>query len=137
ALERLGVTLFVTREYEHLVLAMSGRSRISFFPMPHPSGLAVDRTAQKIYAASTRNPNQIYTFKPLSKLLERRDVKLPGQAGSPLMPVRTAYYPGSLYLHDLALIGNRLYGNAVGHNAVVRLSDDNRFERVRARSDCR
>jgi uncharacterized protein (TIGR03032 family) len=37
------------------------------------------------------------------------------------LPVRTLFYPGALYLHDLALIGGRLYGNAVGHNAVVEL----------------
>ena len=46
------------------------------------------------------------------------------------MPATAAYYPGSLYIHDLAMIGGRLYANAVGHNAVVRLSDGNRFERV-------
>jgi uncharacterized protein (TIGR03032 family) len=132
-LERLGITLFVSREYEHLVLALTaskGRGRATFFPMPHPSGLAVDRQARRLYVASTRNPNQIYTFKPLSNLVERRDVKLPAEPGTPLMPASAAYYPGSLYIHDLAMIGNRVYANAVGHNAVVRLSDRNRFERV-------
>jgi uncharacterized protein (TIGR03032 family) len=129
-LEQLGVTLFVTREYEHLVLALSGR-RTTFFPMPHPSGLAVDRKQRKVYLASTRNPNQIYTFKPLSSLLDRTDVKLPANPGSPLMPATGAYYPGSLYIHDLAMIGTRLYANAVGHNAVVRLAEQgNCFERV-------
>jgi len=46
------------------------------------------------------------------------------------MPATSAYYPGSLYIHDLAMVGGRLHANAVGHNAVVRLSDGNRFERV-------
>ena len=67
-LERLGITLFVTREYEHLVLALSvarGRPKTTFFPVPHPSGSGVDRKARKVYLASTRNPNQIYTFQPL------------------------------------------------------------------------
>jgi uncharacterized protein (TIGR03032 family) len=132
-LEQLGITLFVTREYEHLVLALNashGRPKATYFPMPHPSGLAVDRKQRKVYLASTRNPNQIYAFKPLSSLLERTDVKLPNNPGSPLMPVAATYYPGSLYIHDLAMVGSRLHANAVGHNAVVRLSDGNRFDRV-------
>ena len=37
--------------------------------------------------------------------------------------MRSRYYPGSVYLHDLALIDGGLYGNAVGHNAVVSLGD--------------
>ena len=132
-LEKLGITLFVTREYEHLVLALSvckGRPHITFFPMPHPSGLAVDRQARKVYVASTRNPNQIYSFKPLSVLLERTDLKLPRDPGSALMPATAAYYPGSLYIHDLAMVGRKLHANAVAHNAVIRLSDGNGFERV-------
>lgn len=132
-LRKLGITLFVTREYEHLVLAFSavhGRPRITFFPMPHPSGLAVDRRAGKVYIASTRNPNQIYAFKPLTYLLARGDVRLPSKPGSPLMPVSSTYYPGSLYIHDLAVIGGELHANAVGHNAVIRLGQGNCFERV-------
>jgi uncharacterized protein (TIGR03032 family) len=47
------------------------------------------------------------------------------------MPSTAAYYPGSLYIHDLAIVGTgRVYANAVGHNVVVRLMDGNRFERV-------
>jgi uncharacterized protein (TIGR03032 family) len=80
--------------------------------------------------ASTRNPNQVYAFKPLSSVLERLDMKATGQTGSPLMPASSAYYPGSLYIHDLALVGGQLHANAVGHNAVVRLAEGNRFERV-------
>lgn len=132
-LEQLGITLFVTREYEHLVLALNasqGRPYATFFPMPHPSGLTVDRQAHKVYVASTRNPNQIYTFKALSSLLERADVALPRDPGSPLMPVTTTYYPGSLYIHDLAIVGHELHANAVAHNAVIRLSEGNHFERA-------
>jgi uncharacterized protein (TIGR03032 family) len=133
-LEQLGITLFVTREYEHLVIALSGR-KTSFFPLPHPSGLAVDRVEERVHIASTRNPNQVYTFQPLTSLLPRTDVKLPAQPGTPLMPATTAYYPGSLYIHDLTVLGTGggtrgVYANAVGHNAVVRLLERNRFERV-------
>jgi len=48
----------------------------------------------------------------------------------PLVPVRSRFYPGCLYLHDLALVGGRLHANAVGQNAVVRLDPDGGYERV-------
>jgi uncharacterized protein (TIGR03032 family) len=114
----LGITLLVTREYEHLVMAMSaanGRPVVSCFPMPHPSGLVVNRVTSSVIVASTRNPNQTFKFQPVRGLLA---------------PVSSTYYPGSLYLHDLAIIGSSLYGNAVGQNAVVRLLPDASFQRV-------
>jgi uncharacterized protein (TIGR03032 family) len=48
----------------------------------------------------------------------------------PLVPIRSRFYPGCLYLHDLALFGDALHANAVGQNAVVRLDADGRHERV-------
>jgi len=130
-LESLHLTLFVTREYEHLVLAMgaqNGAPRISFFPLPHPSGLAVDRARQQLFIASTRNPNQVFRLQPVSGMLKRDDVKSKGRASSAMVPVSSSYYPGSLYLHDLAIYGDALFGNAVGHNAVVELRADGSFE---------
>jgi uncharacterized protein (TIGR03032 family) len=47
-----------------------------------------------------------------------------------LLPIRATYLPGCLYLHDLALIGGELHANAVGMNAVVRLSSAGGFEPV-------
>ena len=132
-LEELGITLFITREYEHLVLALSargGRPHVTFFAVPHPSGLVVDRAARRMYLASTRNPNQIYTLKPTAGLLSRTDNKVRVPAASSFVPVSTAFYPGSLYTHDLALIGGELYANAVGHNCVVKLEPEGRFRRV-------
>jgi uncharacterized protein (TIGR03032 family) len=111
-LKRLGVTLLVTREYEHLVLAL-GPKETSWLPLPHPSGLAVDQNRQTVHIACTRNPNI------LMELL-----------GETLFPSRIKVLPGSLYLHDLALIQGNLYGNAVGHNAVVRLGYDQEAKRV-------
>jgi uncharacterized protein (TIGR03032 family) len=131
-LERLGVTLLITREYEHLAIAASvqnGHPRMSYFPVPHPSGLAVDRTGGRVFLASTRNPNQVFTFKPSSAGVERGDRKPASFKGAPLTAVSSAFYPGSLYLHDLAVVGAGLYGNAVGHNAVVRLNSDGTFRR--------
>ena len=108
-LARLGVTLFVSREYEHLMMALSmrsGRPRVSYMAIPHPSGVAADRRARRLHIASTRNPNQVYTLAP---------------AAGMLVPVESSFYPGRLYLHDLAVIGRTLYANGVGLNAVVEL----------------
>ena len=127
----LDITLLVTREYEHLVLALSapgGRPQVSYFPVPHPSGLAVDRKRNQVLVASTRNPNQVYTLKPATSQLERRDIAAPAVEGRPLTVTSSATYPGSLYLHDVALVGGKVYANAVGHNAVVRLQPDGLFE---------
>ena len=127
ALGRTGVTLVISREYEHLLLAMSaprrggGRGSIlmTFLPIPHPSGLAFDDSRQILHLASTRNPNQVF------------DLIAAKSDGSPpvLLPIRSRIFPGTLYMHDLAVIGGRLYANAVGQNAVVHLKDDGRFER--------
>jgi len=122
-LGELGITLLITREYEHLAMALhagKGRPRISFFPVPHPSGLAVDRKANRVMLASTRNPNQVYTLKPAISAIE----------DGPLVPVSSTFFPGGLYLHDLAMVGASVFGNAVGQNAVVRLDPDGAYERV-------
>ena len=132
-LERLELTLFATREYEHLVIAMSaptGKPRVTFLPLPHPSGLCVDRRRRRVYVASTRNPNQVFEYRPVSGYLERGDVAVPSTEGSPLVAVASTYYPGCTYLHDLALLGGVLHGNAVGQNAIVRFSADGSVQRV-------
>lgn len=127
------VTLLITREYEHLVMALSvvnDHPRVSYFPVPHPSGLVADRTRGLVYLASTRNPNQIYELAPVCGAKPRQDVKFAGAKERPLVPVRSWFLPGCLYLHDLALIGGRLFGNAVGENAVVRLDPKGGCQRV-------
>ena len=107
-----GVTLIVSREYEHLVLAISAREpRVSYMRLPHPSGIAFDAHGDRVFVASTRNPNQIVAFGPVSPT--RR-----------LVPLRSWYLPGSYYVHDLAMIGGRLHANSVGRNAVVELGED-------------
>jgi uncharacterized protein (TIGR03032 family) len=47
-----------------------------------------------------------------------------------LMPRRSRFLPGCLYLHDLAMVGSQLHGNAVGENAIVRFDHDGTPERV-------
>jgi uncharacterized protein (TIGR03032 family) len=109
-----GACVLVTREYEHLVVALARESQ-THMVLPHPSGLAV--SVERVTVASTRNPNQLVELRPAAA------------EGRPLVPVRTAFHPGALYLHELAYVGGVLHGNAVGQNAVVRL-DRERAERV-------
>jgi uncharacterized protein (TIGR03032 family) len=122
--EALGITLLVSREYEHLLLAYSapgGVRRRSHMTMPHPSGIAVDSDRGRVHVASTRNPNQLYELAPVTGQLERADMPAASADDRPLVPVSSQFLAGSLYLHDIAFIANALHGNAVGQNAVVRL----------------
>ena len=124
-LAELGLTLLVTREYEHLVVALSapaGRPRTSVLPLPHPSGLAVEPASGVVHLASTRNPNELYRLEPAAD-----PERFPER---PLVPTGSSFLPGSLYLHDLAFVGGLLHGNAVGHDAVVVLDPPERWRRV-------
>jgi uncharacterized protein (TIGR03032 family) len=135
-LDRLRTTLLVTREYEHLVVGLSVRAErplVTFFPIPHPSGLVYDPGRGAVHLASTRSPNQLLELRPVARLKPRRDVRLEaieGRGERPLVPVVSRFYPGCTYLHDLALVGGRLHANAVGENAVVRMEDDGTLSRV-------
>jgi uncharacterized protein (TIGR03032 family) len=133
-LRELDVTLIVTREYEHLLLCMrvddEDGPATSVMPMPHPSGLAVDRNRGIVHVACTRNPNLVYDLMPAQGSLSRLDI--PGYPGNtkPLLPVRVRFLPGCLYIHDLAMIDGELHANSVGQNAVVRLFRSGRTEKV-------
>jgi len=118
-LRRLKLRLLVTREYEHFVLSLAapaGKPEITHAAIPHPSGLAADPATGGFHVACTRNPNLLMEFRPA--------------VDGMLMPVRARFLPGRLYLHDLAWIGGRLCGAAVGENAVVRLRYDAEPERI-------
>jgi uncharacterized protein (TIGR03032 family) len=122
-LRKLKLRLFVTREYEHLVLSLAapaGRPDVTHAALPHPSGLAADRASGGVHVASTRNPNVLMEFRPVAG----------GPSAGFLVPTRARFLPGRLYLHDLAWIGGRLCGNAVGENAIVRLRYDAPPERI-------
>jgi uncharacterized protein (TIGR03032 family) len=121
-----GVTLLVSREYEHLLLALSSdgnRAAKSYLRLPHPSGIAYDAASERVAVASTRNPNEIFLLEPVERALARADGPAPDLAQRPLVPRRTYLVPGAFYTHDLAWIGGRLHANAVGLNAVVRFDD--------------
>lgn len=123
-LEQTGATLLVTREYEHLAIALScsrGRPRMTYIEVPHPSGIAVDRRTGRVWMASTRNPNQVIEFRLVREGIRGKGSSRSFSARATLVPAQTWFMPGATYLHELAMIGGRLYGNAVGMNAVVRL----------------
>ena len=110
-LEKLKITLLITREYEHLVIALNAKSkklRQSFIHLPHPSGIAIDPKTNNVYIAATRNPNQIIELAVDSK-------------EKTLTPARVKYYGGSYYFHDLAFINGDLYANSVGKNSVIKV----------------
>lgn len=128
-----GVTLVVSREYEHLLLALGaahGRPQVTYMALPHPSGVAIDRRRGVVHVASTRNPNQVFDLMPVRALAGAHNGTTTAVAGPPLVPVRSRFLPGRLYLHDLAFVGGRLHANAVGQNAIVRLDDDGGYTRV-------
>lgn len=128
-LEKLEISLIVSREYEHLLFCLSsknGEPAISYLPLPHPSGVAVDEKRNRVFVASTRNPNQLLEMRPLAGFHSRQDVRLPepGYGYGSLMVTRSWFLPGSAYMHDLAMIGGVLHANAVGHNAVISIDFD-------------
>ncbi len=127
------LTILVSREYEHLLIALAapaGRPRATFMRLPHPSGVAFDAGRGTVHVAATRNPNQVFELAPVSDALPRADAEAPEVSDRPLVPIRSNYLPGCLYLHDLALVGGELHGNAVGENVVVRLPQGEPPERV-------
>jgi uncharacterized protein (TIGR03032 family) len=136
-LEETLSTLIVTREYEHLALAISvlnGKPLISYLQLPHPSGIAVSIKEKKVFIASTRNPNLIFDFSPVSEYINRHEVTITPQEKeyylTSLIPKCIRFYPGCFYIHDLGMIDGKLYASSVGQNAIVHLADDGHFERV-------
>lgn len=136
-LAETGMTLLVTREYEHLVMAISlldDAPLMTYLSLPHPSGLAYDARRGVVHVASTRNPNQIFDLAPVTGQLARLDVADAPAAAPlptrPLIPIRSRFLPGCTYLHDLALIDGVLHANSVGQNAIIRLNENGSAERV-------
>ncbi len=133
-LASIGGTLLVSREYEHLLMALrvdEDQPHVTYMRIPHPSGIAFDPVRGVVHVACTRNPNQVLDLKPITGVMPRQDMPytepLPER---PLTPVRSRFFPGCLYMHDLAMVNGVLHANAVGQNAVVRLHEDGSHQRV-------
>lgn len=129
-LDALKITLIVTREYEHLVMAIStvnGEPVFSYLSMPHPSGITIDLQRKILHIASTRNPNMIFEFSPLKKTFKRLDIYKNSHQhlySKTLMPRKVRYLAGCYYIHDLAMVNGVLHANSVGQNAVVRVDGE-------------
>lgn len=121
-LKKHKISLLISREYEHLLLLLTaeqGKLMQTFFPIPHPSGIAVHPSGNQFYVASTRNPNRIVEFSLVSNALQRAGASS-AALNAKWLPTRSKFYPGATYLHDLVFIQNELYANSVGFNAVFK-----------------
>jgi uncharacterized protein (TIGR03032 family) len=135
-LEETNSTILLTREYEHLIMGLSIEKHqplITYMRLPHPSGLVVDKENKQVYVASTRNPNQVFTFSPVTGMLLRQDVERIsldeiGFVENALTPKNSFFLPGCFYIHDLALICGKLFANSVGQNLVIGFGEDGQIE---------
>lgn len=128
--------LAVSREYEHLLLTIGGdggRPWQSAIELPHPSGLFWDVARGELIVSSTRTPNQVFWFRPLGDADYAREV-VPADLVRPdatlLLPTRSLLLPGTLYIHDLYLLGSELFVTATGHNFIAQLLDTGGWRRV-------
>jgi len=129
--------LAVTREYEHFLLALDGGPDgpvQSPFPLPHPSGFWYDAVTGEIIVSSTRTPNVLVWMSPFTETDAGREIR-PRDVDAPVgatlfLPRKARYLPGSLYIHDVVMMGRDIYAIVTGHNFLAKLSMDNGFERV-------
>lgn len=135
-LEGLGVSLAVSREYEHYLLTLGGNGGSpwqSVLGIPHPSGLFWDAPRRELIVSSTRTPNQLFFFRLLDAADYGREVVpadfVPPDAGL-FVPTRSILLPGTLYIHDLVRLGDQIHVTATGHNFLARIPDVGGWERV-------
>ncbi len=135
-LDELDVALLVTREYEHFVELIGGNGGKpwqSAMPLPHPSGAFVDPRDGSLVISSTRNPNQIFWFRPGVEADWSREIvplDLEPEDRTVYLPTRTRVLPGSLYIHDVVVVGGDLFVAATGHNFVAKIDPDTGWKRV-------
>jgi uncharacterized protein (TIGR03032 family) len=129
-LDRLDVSLAVTREYEHFLMFMGGNGGNPWqnpMPVPHPSGIFYDAPKKRLLVSSTRTPNQIIVMKILGDDDYIREI-VPEDIypvdGNLFIPVSAYMLPGTLYIHDLVLIKDEIYVTVTGHNFLARIDAD-------------
>ncbi len=135
-LTELRLSLAVSREYEHLLYLLhsnGGTPWVTSLELPHPSGICFDQDHQRLIVSSTRTPNQLIEFRLLDPGLSLSEI-IPDTArlpdGALFIPVTKFFLPGSLYTHDVALIGGELFVTATGHNFLARIPREGGWERV-------
>ncbi|MDE2184663.1 MAG: DUF4915 domain-containing protein, partial [Alphaproteobacteria bacterium] len=135
-LEAERMSLAVSREYEHFVVvlgATNGVPRQSVLPLPHPSGIAFDQTRCELILSSTRTPNLIFWLRPVTAEDFRREIvpeKLQPPEGVLFLPYRSVMLPGTLNIHEIALVGEELVATVTGHNFLARISQRGAWQRT-------
>lgn len=135
-LDQLGISLAVSREYEHFIVLLSapgGIPRQSPLPLPHPSGICYDEKRGELIVSSTRTPNLIFWFRRAKPEDFHREI-VPPDILDPceglFLPFRTILLPGSLYIHEIAHLGGDLHATVTGHNFLARLDPLGSWQRV-------
>jgi len=111
-------SLAFTREYEHLLGILSPSQNthlhLSYFSMPHPSGIAVHPNGD-ISVISTRTPHLLYKFQK-STLGDK----------ALYLPRIIHILPGSLYAHELyySSLRQNLIVNITGYNEISAIALD-------------
>lgn len=136
ALEESKATLAVSREYEHFILLMGGNGGQPWqspLPLPHPSGLFWDDKSGELIVSSTRTPNQIFYLKQITEQDYERDVvpaNVARNQGALFVPYLSVLLPGTLYIHDVVLMGGELYATITGHNFLAKINKQGGWERA-------
>src|SRR5262249_43576530 len=132
----LDVSLAVSAAQEPRLLHLANdaiRPRQSPLALPHPSGLFYDEGRDELIVSSTRTPNQIFFFKRVGDVDYGREV-VPADftrpEGALYVPYRSVLLPGTLYIHDLVLMGDEIFVTATGHNFLARILPLGGWERV-------
>lgn len=135
-IESLSLSLVVSREYEHFIVALSakcGRPQQSVLPLPHPSGIVFDAARDELIVSSTRTPNIMFWLRQINAQDLAREIvphDMVPPDGNLFLPYRSTLLPGSLYIHEIGLIDGALMATATGHNFVARLGNEGGWERV-------
>jgi len=135
-LNQLGLSLAVSREYEHFIVLLSapgGVPKQSPLPLPHPSGLYYDEKRAELIVSSTRTPNLIFWLRRVRPEDFDREI-VPPDAIAPcddlFIPYRSIMLPGSLYIHEIVQMDDALYATITGHNFLAKLDRMGGWQRI-------
>lgn len=135
-LKELGISLVVSREYEHFMVLLANNAEVPMqtaLEIPHPSGMCYDSENSDLIVASTRTPHQIFRFRAIDTETFSSDIIPPNFKPTPgimYMPYRSVLLPGDLYLHDVCLMQGELYATITGKNFLAKIDMNSGWERV-------
>lgn len=112
---RDGINILFTREYEHAAGVITpglGGLDISYFKLPHPSGISI--SGENIFILSTRTPHLLYRF----------GIVRPSDKQYYYVPEIIRVLPGCLYGHEILCKDELIYINATGVNEIFKIAND-------------